>query len=192
MAVSLQDFDPSLVRVTKPERTNNVYQSYVFTEDKPGYVFLCAQRVHVNGTTIRSDELAAAVTGVESAIASYLSAHSEAFFDGKRFSLAKMQSSCVSSVSGSVVTTSLHPECQIKDQFGADMTMDQLAQCTATAVVCLSGVTFERAQWKLELTVHQIKAFQAAQLKEWAIAEDPEPPVVPPTETDDDHQDFFN
>lgn len=217
--VSPDSLDSSLLSFTTPEKYKGQYCSFCTWDNSGHSLFLqlpLGQIKNVNNGTVvieyptqnRPDDgealgdagvdtaegtkLIKAIRSVESFVVNYIHERSEQFFNGKRFSLEKIQGALESSViDENKLVIDIENSPRLKDQYGTDRTLADLDNGTdIIALVSLRNIVFTKTSFKLRWILQQARVYIEDTLSEWCIADispstkAPSEPSVEQAETD--------
>ena len=123
----------------------------------------------------------------------YILSRSESFFNGKRFSEEKIESSFVSTLEGTILSVLVAGSTlRIKDQRDSVVSFSELEPSQeVVAILSINGLSFSSSSITLDICVHQVKVYRDDNLDDWLITDEEKPVVVRKEDPSEDEVNFL-
>jgi hypothetical protein len=157
--------------LTQPERQTNSYFSYVTLKNQIQFVqtnnIIITDLSHTQ-VVVNSLKLAQFIKDYESLLCDYIHKHSTTLFNGKKFSLQKIQDSLVSLLTESSISLDIDSP-MIRDQYETEIKLNEVqVPCEALLLLHLEGIRFTSTKIIPQIKVHQIKVHVNVKIP-WSI-----------------------
>jgi hypothetical protein len=154
------------------------------SERNENSVVLALESREENESTLRS---------LEDHVINYLFTRSQAFFDGKAFSLNRFRESLRSSVSLKGLHVALCPDSKIRDQYEAPLdTSSIVVEDSLVGIIALRHIVFSGRDISFDWQLVQGKVFKQDDLTDWYLQDDDKCSHEEPQNDDADANTFVN